>query len=76
MPRNMHNSPSQMPPKHYGPSQSARHDAATVRPATRARVVAIDETREAQWKSQNILWAMAVGLGVFLGWVALVMMLG
>jgi len=59
-----------------GRSQPARHDAARLRPATQARVVAIDEATDANWKSQNILWAMAVGLGVFLGCGALVMVLG
>ena len=76
MPRNMQSSHSQMHSNHYGRSRSARHDAAAVRPATRARVVAIDETTDVRWKSQNILWAMAVGLAAFLGWAALVMILG
>jgi hypothetical protein len=76
MPRDMHSSPAQVHSNHYRRSPSARHHAATVRPATQARVVAMDETTDVRWKSQNILWAMAVGLGAFLGWAALVLILG
>ena len=73
MPRYMRSSPSEVHPSNYG-SQSARHVSATARPETRA-VAAVRQETTAQGGGHDPGWIIIVGMGAFLGWVALVMML-
>ena len=73
MPRDIRNAHPH--PCHYGPPRSARHRAAIVPTATRNPSAA--PTKAAMpAQGPNPLWAINIGLGVFLIATALIVILG
>lgn len=73
MPPDLHS--SHVHPSHYGPPPSAGHIAATVTTATRTPSAADTQTAT-RAKGPNPLWAINIGLGVFLVVAALVVIVG
>lgn len=62
-------------PCHYGPTRLARHRAAIV--TTAARISSAEDAQTAtQTQGPNPLWAINIGMGVFLAATALVVVLG
>jgi len=66
---------SHVHPGHYGPPPSDGHSAAIVPTAT-CSPAALNAQTATQAQGPNPLWAINIGMGVFLAATALIMILG